>query len=268
MLSTYSTVVNTVYIAAKDGGIHVPEGFKLPTLGSPQPQATDPPAVPPADTGVKAADPPEAPKAPLAQAPTPEAPKPQGKPKRDDPEVLQQTVIGAIKEKLLMFDGASTPHWRSPAAKDIYHQVFGNRRFPDLDNMPLDKLQQAIVLIEAQLLKASTEKLPQAASAPSTPALGTQVGEKIPPGPNPEGKGEHSHPSLPSPAPEGKGVGGSSLSPEQKELKDLAISYGIREGEAEKIIRSYSLDQAKQIINRSIEMRRKVAQKGPLLATA
>jgi hypothetical protein len=56
------------------------------------------------------------------------------------------------------------------------------------------------------------------------------------------------------------------LTAEQQALKDSAVSYGIREDEAERIVRGYSLDHAKEMINRSIEMRRKVAQKSPLLA--
>ena len=40
----------------------------------------------------------------------------------------------------------------------------------------------------------------------------------------------------------------------------------VRADEAERLVRAYNLDHAKEMITRAVQMRRQVAQKGPLLA--
>ena len=52
-------------------------------------------------------------------------------------------------------------------------------------------------------------------------------------------------------------------------LRDYPQDRGtrpIKADEAERLVRAYNLDHAKEMITRAVQMRRQVAQKGPLLA--
>ncbi len=219
----------------------------------------------------------EPPRAPAAPSPAPPAnghppttwPRPSKPREPSADEDARARLVAAIESTLFVRDGAGQLHWR-PGLKAAAERYFGSFRWADIKQLELERLERDYAaLIVALAPSGSDEPEPADDVADFEPTEDRQKssavdlkGGKVPSAEGPRA------PFVSSSAPEAAPaqVEPSTLTNEQTQLRDEAVSYGIPAAEAERIVRTYSLDHAREMIWRSRQLRMQPT-KSPLWAS-